>query len=177
MSPHRNKTILLAVILSFLFPVLSGAQTDINQLDPEEYFDFWVGTWELTWQGPDGSTETGTNKIEKILDGTVILENFSAQTGRLKGFDGKSFSVYQKSTETWKQTWVDNSGGYIALTGKFEGNKRIFITEATDQNGEPIIKRMVFYDISKNSFTWDWQSSSDKGETWETTWSIQYKRK
>lgn len=40
----------------------------------ENQFDFWLGEWDVTW-GEEGK---GTNRIERILDGKIIQENFSA---------------------------------------------------------------------------------------------------
>lgn len=163
-------------LLIFLFPLLINAQGSLDEFEPQGYFDFWVGDWELTWEAPDGTTEKGSNKIEKIFDGKVILENFEALTGRFKGYKGKSFSVFHKQTGTWRQTWVDSNQGYIDLEGAFDGDKRIFQTEGPGPNGKPMKKRMVFSNITKDSFTWDWESSMDDGKSWELHWRIHYKR-
>jgi len=40
---------------------------------------FWIGEWALTWDNADGTKGRGTNRIEKILDGKVIQENFQIQ--------------------------------------------------------------------------------------------------
>ncbi len=154
------------------------AQTDVSDLKPEEYFDFWVGEWELSWTDQQGNAGAGINTIEKILDGVVIQENFEAAEGRLEGYKGRSMSVYNPQQQSWHQAWVDNQGGYIDLKGSIDGNKRIFQTgERTLPNGSTIISRMVFYDIKQDSFTWDWESSQDGGETWNLSWRIFYKRK
>jgi len=36
---------------------------------------------------------------------------------------------------------------------------------------------MIFSNIQKDSFLWDWESSSDEGKTWTTNWKINYKRR
>ncbi|HKK46856.1 MAG TPA: hypothetical protein VJ964_15120 [Balneolaceae bacterium] len=166
----------LFITVMLVIPFTGLAQTDVSRLKPEQYFDFWVGTWDLNWKTSDGNTETGTNHVEKILDGTVIQENFEATSGRMKGYKGKSVSIYQKRKQMWQQTWVDNQGSYIDLTGDVDGNKRIFITETTDSTGKKVLKRMVFYDITPDSFTWDWQGSTDNGKTWKLQWRIHYRR-
>src|SRR5688500_17263888 len=78
-------------------------------------FDFWLGTWELTWN----DTMHGTNYVEKILDGCTVQENF---TDPATNFTGKSWSVYDLNYNRWQQTWVDNKGGYIVLTGNMIGD-------------------------------------------------------
>ncbi len=168
--------------LILIFTILSiasicQAQESISDMQPEEYFNFWVGEWELSWTDQQGNEGAGTNTIEKILDGAVIQENFEATKGRLKGYKGKSVSVYNPQRQSWHQAWVDNQGGYIDMKGSVDGEKRIFQTgERTLPNGNTIISRMVFYDIKEDSFTWDWESSQDKGETWSLNWRIFYKR-
>jgi hypothetical protein len=145
-------------------------------LEPEQYFDFWIGEWELTWNNADGTEGAGKNVIRKILNGKVLEENFTATGGQYSGFEGKSWSVYDKRTGTWKQTWVDNYGGYLDFTGEPDGEKRIFKREGIDPTGKPILQRMVFHDIANDSLTWDWEVSFDKGEAWTLRWRIFYQR-
>jgi len=171
----KKLTLTLFVIL---LPLLAFAQTDISELEANQYFDFWVGEWELSWTDNQGNPGAGTNTIEKTLDDVVIQENFEATEGRLDGYKGRSLSVYNPQRQSWHQAWVDNQGGYIDLKGSVEGDKRIFQTgERAGPQGGTIINRMVFYDIKKDSFTWDWESSQDGGESWSVNWQIQYIRK
>ncbi len=150
---------------------------NLQDLEPDAYFDFWVGDWELTWVDANGDTARGTNKIERILDGKVLKENFEALSGDYGGFKGKSYSVYNPRTGTWKQTWVDNQGGYLDFTGKFEGNIRIFERKGINSEGQEILQRMVFYDITEDSLKWDWEISEDNGSNWQLRWRIFYKKK
>jgi len=172
---------------SFIFPLLIGlltllpanllyAQLSLEDIPPEEYFDFWIGEWNLMWADPDSTAGTGFNKIERVLDGTVIKESFEGLTGASAGYLGRSYTVYKRSTGEWKQTWVDNTGDYLEFTGEFVDDMRMFTRFGTDQNGNVILQRMIFYDIQPDSFTWDWVSSSDNGATWDLNWRIRYRR-
>jgi len=138
--------------------------------------DFWIGSWQLSWDDGNGATGTGTNEVHRILDGKVVSENFTALTGNLAGFNGKSWSVLTPGG-IWKQTWVDNSSGYLDLTGHKEGDKVIFQRSAIRPDGKSVMQRMVFYDIEINSLTWDWESSTDEGVSWNLQWRIFYRRK
>ncbi|MEO1012680.1 MAG: hypothetical protein AAFX53_15365 [Bacteroidota bacterium] len=177
-----KKTIFLNSILLFMIGLTIGLsqETIISDegelLKPEAYFDFWVGSWEATWDEGDGKTGIGTNEITKILDGTVIQETFQITKGESKGFKGTSISVYRPDLKRWKQAWADNKGGYYDFTGEFPGNKRIFQTTHVGSNGKQIIMRMVFKDIKKNTFIWDWESSEDRGNNWSLKWRISYQR-
>lgn len=169
-------------IAFFMLIIMTGIAIAQNgayhsQLDPDEYFDFWIGSWEGSWPEGDGQQGSGINSIEKILDGKVIQENFEILEGQNKGFKGTSISVYHPVRKQWKQAWADNQGGYYDFTGKIDGDKRIFQTEVRElEDGKTIVQRMVFYDITANSMTWDWESSTDGGQNWTLNWKINYTR-
>lgn len=164
------KYLLLAVCL-IAFPVTTlRAQTE------DTWFDFWVGEWQVTWEEKDGTYGRGKNHVVKILDNTVIQENFVVEEGVSKGYLGTSISVYNKTTKTWHQGYADNQGAYFNLVGERAGDKRIFKTEPVEKDGRAYFQRMVFYDITPSSFTWDWESSEDDGKTWKLSWRIRYKR-
>ena len=167
----KKKHVLLVTVL---FLMCSGFDGGVEK--PESYFNFWVGKWDLTWQDGDGKTGKGTNEIYKTLGDKVIQENFEALEGQLKGFVGKSWSVYNPQTGEWKQTWVDNQGGYLDFIGKFEKDKKMFWRSFKDANNNEIQQRMVFYGITKEKFTWDWERSDDQGKTWKLQWRINYER-
>lgn len=155
-------------------PQLSKAQeTEKKQpcAGPEaSQFDFWVGRWDLTW-GEDGK---GTNTIKKIMDGCVIQENFDGTPSiALKGM---SLSVYDPNSGLWRQTWVDNSGGYLDFTGGMVDDTMVLSRKATG-NGVNFLQKMVFYNITENEFDWDWMRSDDDGANWKSLWQIHYKRK
>jgi hypothetical protein len=161
------------LFILFCLSELASAQTSSANND-STLFDFWVGEWDLTWKGSDGTLIKGTNIIEKILDGKVIQENFAFASGKFKG---TSISVYNPATKAWHQAWADTQGGYFDFIGEVDGDKRIFKTKLREVNGKKIIQRMVFYDIKRDSLTWDWESSTDGGTTWQLLWRINYTRK
>ena len=162
------KTILL------LFPFVISSYAASSQTDTTTWFDFWVGEWALTWKDAKGNIVYGENKISKIHDGQVILEEFKAPS---LGYTGSSYSVFNPRRKEWKQTWVDSQGGYITLTGRKEGGTRIFETsEPVARGKDQLLFRMIFHSITPESFVWEWQSTSDH-KTWKTAWRIEYKKK
>lgn len=148
----------------------------LSELDTAQYFDFWVGNWDAAWDEGDGIVKLGTNAIVKDLDNTVLVENFSIHSGKNAGFKGTSISVYQTRQDRWKQAWADNNGGYFDFTGAFEGDKRMFLTAITQRGDQMVQQRMVFYNITDQSMTWDWESSQDGGKSWNLRWRIFYTR-
>ena len=137
--------------------------------------DFWVGTWDVRWDASPGmAAGSGTNTITREYGACVIQEQFDGgpTTGNLIGH---SVSVYHAPARTWRQTWVDNQGGYFALTGGPDGEGRFVLTNTRLSDQGPHL-RMVFEDITEQSLTWRWQRSSD-GETWADAWVIHYTRR
>ena len=138
-------------------------------------FEFWVGNWDLTWKNPDGTSGRGSNRVESILGGCAIHENF--EDTAVPPFVGKSYSVYTPRLKKWQQTWVDSTGSYLDFTGEFADGKMTLAREATLANGKPGRQRMTFYNIARDELDWDWETSEDQGKTWTLRWRIHYKRK
>lgn len=159
-------------LIVYIVLVVFGFSAQSQELE-KELFDFWIGDWNLTWTNQDGTIGKATNSISKILDEQVLWENFEAEgQNALKGM---SHSVYNAKQKTWKQTWVDNQGSHIVLNGALMQGNPVFITEPAETNHGTIQFRMVFSEISPNSFIWDWQRKTD--DAWESSWKIQYARK
>jgi len=133
-----------------------------------DQFDFWLGRWDLTW-GEDGS---GVNRIERIMEGAVILENFEVGDPALKGM---SLSVFSKEDNRWHQTWVDNSGSYLDFAGDFKDG-RMTLTRDGMVQGQRVRQRMVWFEITENALEWNWERSDDEGGTWKVLWNIHYRR-
>jgi hypothetical protein len=138
-----------------------------NDNQPETQFDFWLGEWECTW-GEDG---VGSNRVERILEGKIIQENFEGGD-----FHGISVSAWDAERRLWCQTWVDSSGSYLDFTGGFRHGQMVLSRDAIVR-GEACQQRMVWYNITKDEFDWNWESSDDEGETWKVLWQIKYRRK
>lgn len=133
-------------------------------------FNFWIGEWNLTWN----DTLHGTNRIEKKFGNCTVHENFFDPN---TNYRGESWSVYNPNTKMWQQTWIDDRGGYIALTGSMEGDKMVLTTgEKVTPKGKMNF-RMLFYNIQPDSFDWSWDASTDGGTSWKTNWKIHYQRK
>ena len=164
---------MLPVVISGIC-LVSGAQ-EYQKMD-SAMIDFWIGSWGLTWEESEGNIGRGKNHVHKILNGQVINENFKALSGINKGFTGKSWSVYNKQTGQWKQTWVDNQGAYLDFSGSREGDRIMFSRATALPDGNTRHARMVFYDIRQKGFTWDWEFSTDDGATWTLAWRILYSR-
>jgi len=140
----------------------------------EEYrqLDFWVGTWNAAWVDAEGNALHGTNTITRELDSCMILENFDGNPGN--NLIGHSISMYVGRMNNWKQIWMDNQGGYLDFSGGPDEEGFHFTMERPVEAAPHL--RMIFRDITENSFEWHWQNSQDGGETWADQWHISYTR-
>ena len=78
-------------------------------------FDFWIGDWEV--RDTSGTTVYGSNRIESILGGCALQEHWTSAT---PGQSGTSFNIYYPPRRLWHQTWVDSSGGFLLLDGRYQ---------------------------------------------------------
>jgi hypothetical protein len=140
-----------------------------NELSWNQQFDFWLGEWDLTW----GDDEHGINRIERIMEGAAIQENFEGGDPPLKGI---SLSVFSREDSRWHQTWVDNSGSYLDFVGEFRDGKMTLMRDGV-VHGKPVKQRMIWFGISQNGFEWNWERSDDEGENWTVLWNIHYQRR
>ena len=137
--------------------------------------DFWVGAWIATWTNPDGSTGTGRNTITRDEYGPcVIAERFTAADGSLRGF---SISTYFLGEREWRQTWMDDQGGYFDLFGgpSTAPGQRFVLEQYRRREAAPH-RRMVWEDVQTNSFTWRWQQRPTPEAPWADRWVIRYVR-
>lgn len=153
-------------------------QNESGEAAAERAFDFWLGSWRLSWPaeqtgGEAGRVSGGRNRIESLWDGRVIQENFTTEGG---SFQGKSWTLYHAPSGEWRQTWVDNSGGYLLFSGG-PGNGVMELRSApVEKDGKTTVNRMVFRDISADALRWHWQRSDDGGDSWRDLWTIDYRR-
>jgi tetratricopeptide (TPR) repeat protein len=128
-------------------------------------FDFWAGTWEA--RTPDGIRQ-GVNRIEVVLGGAALIERWSGASG----YRGISLNRYDRTTDRWRQTWVDDQGDIVEFEdGVVSDGRLTFI--ARDADGE---RRLTFTDLGPDAFRQLSERSSDGGATWTTEYDFRYRR-
>lgn len=137
--------------------------------------DFWLGDWDVK----SGGRIVGTNRIERILKGCALMENWTAEDGS----QGKSLFYYDPSTEVWKQVWVTDAayspGGLKekTLVERMDDHGLRFQGEIALKNGGTYLDRTTLTP-NRNGTVRQWiQISTDDGETWTTTFDAIYVRK
>ncbi len=168
-----------ALLLLLNLAAASQNTPTVRSCSESEYrqLDFWVGEWTLTWPAAKtGDPENrASNTIRKELGDCVIEENFDGSNSG--GLIGKSVSMYNSRTGKWHQTWVDNQGAYLELVGGWDGKEFHLWREGKNAKGQQVQQRMIFKNITADSFDWSWEVSKDQGKTWQVQWPIHYTRK
>ena len=167
-----SRTCLLAAI-GVLSSSLAQAQTPPPPGCPAEVrrqFDFWVGNWDVTVAGKPA----GVNRIEKILEGCALLENWQG----VGGMSGKSVNFYDPRRERWHQTWVDDRGGSLGLDGAFTGGKMVLTgTKKDPATGKTTIDRITWTPLPADQVRQVWETSTDDGKSWTVAFDGLYTRK
>lgn len=155
-------------------PAMAQDEEQPAPCSTEEYrqLDFWVGEWNASWVDAEGTEQHGMNRITRELDNCMIEENFDGNPGT--PLVGHSISMYVGRLGHWKQIWMDNQGSFLDFHGGPDDEGFHFTMERPVEEAPHM--RMIFRNISEDSFDWHWQRSQDGGETWEDSWHIHYTR-
>lgn len=172
-----TSTVTIATLLLVGSSSQTGAQTPGASAPPpctaaeHRQFDFWIGEWEVT--RPDGKP-AGTNRITRILNGCVLLEEWSGAGGGA----GKSFNLYDARQRRWHQTWVDASGSLLQLTGGLDDSGAMVMSnEQPAPAGTGTVRnRITWTPRSATEVRQHWESSADGGTTWTTVFDGVYRK-
>ena len=131
-------------------------------------FDFWLGRWDVTVAGQPA----GTNQISLEEDGCVLHEQWTGS----RGGTGQSFNWYDRSDGRWHQVWVDNQGNALLLSGVYQGGRLTLTGTAPGPGGGPQDQRLSFFNNTDGTVRQLWETSSDGGSTWQTSFDGLYRK-
>lgn len=134
-------------------------------------FDFWVGQWEVF---VGAGKKAGDSRIELIADGCAVLEQWSGGGG----VSGKSLNIYDGVDRQWHQTWVDNSGTLLMLTGGFVDRSMVMsMTGPSPTDPKTTVQQRISWTpAADGSVRQLWESSADAGRTWTVLFDGRYVR-
>ena len=155
--------------------------SETHLVDAHE-FDFLEGEWDAVCRFPnsDGSWGEGPGllKATKILDGYASMEFFEGpyQGEFIKGIGLRAFNP---KSQYWEHTWTDTSspGGFQVWRGRFRGGTIDLVGEWDDDDGQRILSRLTWSEITSNSAHWESHRSVDGGATWTNHWVIDFTRR
>jgi hypothetical protein len=153
----------LAALLLVNLPAASAADPPAGCTAEARQFDFWIGNWKVTEHGKTA----GENRIERILGGCALLENWSGAGGGA----GKSLNFYDRDDGRWHQTWVDARGGALFLAGHFTAGAMRLEGERPASGDQPAMRhRITWTPLDGGRVRQLWESSP----AGEPKWTVQF---
>ena len=148
-------------------------------------FDFLLGHWQVGHRRladrlvgcSDWIEFPGTLDVFSILDGAGDIDDndlFDPQ-GRYRA---TSLRLYDEVAGQWSIRWIDGRRPGLddpPLIGRFDGREGRFYGTDTHR-GMPILIRFIYLDVAHGSASWAQAFSADHGATWETNWTMDFKR-
>jgi tetratricopeptide (TPR) repeat protein len=132
-------------------------------------FDFWLGEWDV--HDPEGK-RLARSSVQLILDDCVLFENYDAD-----GYEGKSFSTWDRDSKSWQQRWIDNGGAMRDLRGALVDGAMVLERDSTLPDGRPARTRMSYSKIDGDRVRQRIEVSTDGSKSWSTAWEGIYVRR
>ncbi len=153
------------ILLAFLVFTQSvyGANEKNHPCESEKYraFDFWLGEWLVT--SPNQKTPPSHSSITRSNKGCSIHERYTTAGG----YTGNSINFYDKKSNRWHQTWIDNQGAPLYLDGEFTNGSMVL----SDGNN-----RISWRLLENKQVNQIWEVTTDNGKTWEKIFDGFYTR-
>lgn len=161
---------IIATSLTAALPMIAEESPPPCSDEPYRQFDFWLGHW--TAYDADGKKQ-GDNHLHQVMGECAVQENWTSVRG---DYSGTSYNFYDARTRLWHQTWIDNQGGHLFLSGEFDGERMRLSGDAVDREGNPIINRITWTPLDDGRVRQHWQVSRDDGESWIEAFDGYYER-
>lgn len=143
----------------------------------------WLGgVWEVDMKARYSDTSqqwmemTATATYEFILGGAAMKMNYDGSAMGMP-FSGLMLQTFDRETNQWQATWVDNMSARLTLyQGTRENGKTVLMGEERYM-GEVLPSRITTFNETPTSFDWMMESSNDGGKTFWLTSTATYKKK
>ncbi len=133
----------------------------------QRQFDFWVGEWDVTEKGKPA----GHSRIERILDGCALLENWSGAGGS----EGRSLNFFDRDDGRWHQAWIDAAGEALFLSGRFADGAMRLEGERRATGKQPAMRhRITWTRLPDGTVRQLWESSPPGSERWQVMFDGHY---
>lgn len=160
----------LALVCMVAPAILAAQQQPPPTCAGEEHrqFDFWVGTWDVF--NPEGR-KVGTNQITLELNGCALHESWQSLSGPHRGH---SYNIYDRTTDRWHQTWVDNTGLLLQLDGGLAEGRMVLEGTTRGSDGGETANRITWSRQEDGTVRQLWEVSDDGGDTWSVAFDGRY---
>lgn len=170
--PLLGLSLLLILPLTCAVPVMAQAAAPGCSEDPAFHsLDFWHGEWQV--ENAAGE-RIGTNRIEPVLGGCAIMEQWSSADGN------RGTSLFYRLDGEWRQVWVtpfaQSPGGVKEKQeiAEFPGEGIRFQGEISLPDGTSYLDRTTLSILDMGRVRQLIEVSRDNGETWQRTFDAIY---
>lgn len=153
---------------------LKGASPESQQ------FEFLIGDWDVAAirYKEDGSPlfqyKAGWN-AKYLNEGRMVLDDFKAY-----GPTGQAISsyvtlrTYSETTHRWEMAGLSalSPASSAEWYGEWKDSEMLLDAKGKDPMGNMVRTKIRFFNIAKNSFSWESNVSRDEGKTWVKTASL-----
>jgi len=143
--------------------------------DPEfRQFDFWLGDWDTFESDHSEPGSIARARVTPIAAGCAIHELYEQTDGLI----GDSILSYDAVRKVWQQTWVDNRGSLLVISGAFKDGAVTMEGEMHLRNGNKVLQRITWKiegnGVGVREFS---VRSKDGGKTWEPFFDVLFKKR
>ena len=155
-------------------PAVSLATAQAAQCpDPEfRQFDFWMGDWDTFESDHSVPESIARARVTPIAAGCAIHELYEQTDGLI----GDSILSYDPVRKVWQQTWVDNRGSLIVISGAFKDGAVTMEGEMRLRNGKMFLQRIT-WKAEREGVREFSMRSKDGGKTWEPFFDVLFKKR
>lgn len=130
-----------------------------------QWFSGWPATWVWKYSLDGFAVQDLWFQKREDLPPTSTLNRAVA---------GTNIRIYNPQKKKWEIAWFTNGSNSMSrLEAEFKNNEIVMTPLPVE--GKPL-RRIVFYEIAKDSFQWRSERSADGGETWSANFRIEGKR-
>lgn len=151
---------------------------------PEEAheFDFLIGTYtaqqQLTFPNGQQVNFPSITTAVHALNGHAILEFgwYDIDTN-LPEAATTIVRIYNRAMRRWESLYIANRGSAMLFFGGDKEGDRIVLHNFESDLASPSISRYVFHSVEENGYKWFSEQSTDRGQTFQTTWTLDMTRR
>ena len=123
---------------------------------------------------------TGTSRMQPLLGGLGNVDDNLLHLPAALGGDYRAATLraYSPDTRQWSIWWLDGRHPDrigVPMVGRFEGGDGVFYADE-DFQGLPIRVRFLWLRTRSDRPRWEQAFSTDRGQTWESNWEMDFSR-
>lgn len=148
-------------------------------------FDFEFGHWHVSHRRlnerltgcAQWDTFDGTADVRPVLGGNGNIEDnvLAFPGGTIRAIAIRSFDP---ASAAWAIWWLASNDPHrmdVPVIGRFENGVGTFLAEDS-LRGEPVLTRFLWLATDTPTPRWEQAMSADGGRTWETNWTMDFRR-